>query len=188
MDDLGIHGSSPLARGLLLYGRTDLLAVRIIPARAGFTFRFTSPDASFADHPRSRGVYAHDLFPDREYDGSSPLARGLLCVNVDDAGRAGIIPARAGFTRIVLMPNCVGQDHPRSRGVYCAQFDVCGRVLGSSPLARGLLTSHPTSDTLNRIIPARAGFTYGAMSGICAMPDHPRSRGVYARSRPGFAS
>ena len=45
---------------------------------------------------------------------------------------------------------------------------------GSSPLARGL-----RSRSRWGIIPARAGFTSGALWGLPSCGDHPRSRGVY---------
>ena len=51
------HGSSPLARGLLLEGAPRQAIVRIIPARAGFTCHSVTLHASPWDHPRSRGVY-----------------------------------------------------------------------------------------------------------------------------------
>ena len=50
---------------------------------------------------------------------------------------------------------------------------------GSSPLARGLLTYCAHGRPVRRIIPARAGFTLGRSGWTCALPDHPRSRGVY---------
>ena len=50
-------GSSPLARGLLGRLYEDAYAVRIIPARAGFTVRIETEDRLVRDHPRSRGVY-----------------------------------------------------------------------------------------------------------------------------------
>ena len=94
-----VHGSSPLARGLLVpkgvFGAED----GIIPARAGFTSTSTRAQRSWWDHPRSRGVY------DRAWDdegwaaGSSPLARGLPVLNATGKPEPGIIPARAGFTR-----------------------------------------------------------------------------------------
>ena len=70
-----------------------------------------------------------------------------------------IIPARAGFTRNFGWENLYTKDHPRSRGVYDAH--VIGAFVhgGSSPLARGLLTSDPHPPRSRRIIPARAGFT-----------------------------
>ena len=52
-------------------------------------------------------------------------------------------------------------------------------VMGSSPLARGLLRVVRGPDDEVGIIPARAGFTprCGALNG--REWDHPRSRGVY---------
>ena len=131
-------GSSPLARGLP--GACGLRApqLRIIPARAGFTFRVSQQTSTRSDHPRSRGVY--QVFPVvlLENTGSSPLARGLRATEVSPRRKSRIIPARAGFTargRPVLRST---GDHPRSRGVYdISEMETEGKN-GSSPLARGL--------------------------------------------------
>ena len=53
------------------------------------------------DHPRSRGVYLKQIARDVEKGGSSPLARGLRPVREARLGEPRIIPARAGFTRMV---------------------------------------------------------------------------------------
>ena len=64
-------------------------------------------------------------------------------------------------------------------------------AIGSSPLARGLPTLKLSLKCSHRIIPARAGFTFTARIKPDHIPDHPRSRGVYARAmaplvpRPG---
>ena len=50
--------------------------------------------------------------------GSSPLARGLLCINIRLSAYCGIIPARAGFTTWGRGYGRASRDHPRSRGVY----------------------------------------------------------------------
>ena len=50
---------------------------------------------------------------------------------------------------------------------------------GSSPLARGLRPRNGRSIHFPRIIPARAGFTAGAIVQNVSSQDHPRSRGVY---------
>ena len=71
------HGSSPLARGLLLEGAPRQAIVRIIPARAGFTCHSVTLHASPWDHPRSRGVYPEGCGARSSSRGSSPLARGL---------------------------------------------------------------------------------------------------------------
>ena len=96
------------------------------------------------------------------------------------AVRPGIIPARAGFT-LVWPPGSRGAgDHPRSRGVYCGRHCTLRRVVGSSPLARGLRAEHDDRHLRERIIPARAGFTRPPPRRARAPRDHPRSRGVYA--------
>ena len=70
-----------------------------------------------------------------------------------------IIPARAGFTKYWEV-SCKGRrDHPRSRGVYSENFEVERRIVGSSPLARGLPAGGRPSGGRRGIIPARAGFT-----------------------------
>ena len=124
------------------------------------------------------------------HGGSSPLARGLR-VAVDDQGpRAGIIPARAGFTSGPALPVVGAADHPRSRGVYEVVYGLGEPVRGSSPLARGLRGDHRTHHRRRRIIPARAGFTSKSPGPRSAMQDHPRSRGVYttiSRTSPGVA-
>ena len=94
----GRAGSSPLARGLRARFLAETAQVRIIPARAGFTARPSTPSPGRSDHPRSRGVYVGRASGHDEVGGSSPLARGLpQRARLVAVGR-GIIPARAGFT------------------------------------------------------------------------------------------
>ena len=112
------RGSSPLARGLRTTGVGRAVALRIIPARAGFTARHDGG-----------GTVRH---------GSSPLARGLLPGAHGAGAPDGIIPARAGFTRRRPRRPPPRGDHPRSRGVYLTSSLTLPQVVGSSPLARGL--------------------------------------------------
>ena len=112
------RGSSPLARGLRVVHRRQDRPVRIIPARAGFTTRRAPPGCGRADHPRSRGVYMGMMRASTLMVGSSPLARGLRRAGPGDRRRAGIIPARAGFTSRQPCRSLSPGDHPRSRGVY----------------------------------------------------------------------
>ena len=134
-------GSSPLARGLPLLLIGPMRWPRIIPARAGFTEAHHSRRLSRPDHPRSRGVYGPSSAPARWSEGSSPLARGLRHgVGMGGVGDR-IIPARAGFTPTANNKISFFKDHPRSRGVYAATPRMAARMVGSSPLARGLLIS-----------------------------------------------
>ena len=196
------RGSSPLARGLLLGQLPGAGEHRIIPARAGFTGLTLRRRTPPADHPRSRGVYVVAVPRWATSAGSSPLARGLrLMASPAHAGRR-IIPARAGFTLSAVVREQRRGDHPRSRGVYLDSSEVLNSMVGSSPLARGLLetTTDPEDcrgiiparagftpndvkvTPLLRIIPARAGFTGRRSSTTWRAPDHPRSRGVYPSS------
>ena len=142
--------------------------VRIIPARAGFTSEWDEHWCSF--------------------QGSSPLARGLLVQDRDDASRFWIIPARAGFTVVTTQPAAGATDHPRSRGVYFHVKHASTDQTGSSPLARGLPTQSMHLRCYVRIIPARAGFTFCQPPTLCLLPDHPRSRGVYPDAAAKAAS
>ena len=154
-------GSSPLARGLrgqVLVGPVDL---GIIPARAGFTGRYSHPNVCTWDHPRSRGVYWLSPFKAGPINGSSPLARGLLLLLQERRERLG--------------------DHPRSRGVYSLPEKSVFGTQGSSPLARGLLLVGVKDALALGIIPARAGFTPTVAGATGGDADHPRSRGVYRR-------
>ena len=136
------------------------------------------------DHPRSRGVYFAGQDAINPPRGSSPLARGLLGRgrSGEGAGRPGIIPARAGFTRPLEALTRSSQDHPRSRGVYSRPLRALISIQGSSPLARGLLGATREGQKVVRIIPARAGFTDVSPDLMIESADHPRSRGVYRRA------
>ena len=181
------NGSSPLARGLQLHTFPQVMANRIIPARAGFTEGPPAAVPARRDHPRSRGVYRPQRQALHQRGGSSPLARGLHPAGPGLLGAGGIIPARAGFTPCCGPTPTRSWDHPRSRGVYTgARVPVCPPT-GSSPLARGLRERPWEPRGRPRIIPARAGFTRARRRGSCRRRDHPRSRGVYATgsSKPG---
>ena len=180
-------GSSPLARGLQDLQRCERAPGGIIPARAGFTFSHLFPYPHAWDHPRSRGVYSTGCALIWPRCGSSPLARGLLCVYAPAARRRGIIPARAGFTYTVECIMSYLRDHPRSRGVYEGRRGGRRKFRGSSPLARGLPVGQGPSQRWDRIIPARAGFTPQRDYGRRPRRDHPRSRGVYRVSWCGDA-
>ena len=139
------------------------------------------------DHPRSRGVYWDSRLPEETAAGSSPLARGLPQPGGHLRDSRGIIPARAGFTRVITREEEKSPDHPRSRGVYAPVGGPDEVGVGSSPLARGLpRTVEPTAAAL-RIIPAHAGFTWFRRRVRWACADHPRSRGVY-RSAAAWAA
>ena len=179
---VSVTGSSPLARGLLTIAVAITRSGRIIPARAGFTLSPRTCCGPGSDHPRSRGVYSSKNARCSCASGSSPLARGLPAICVETLPSTRIIPARAGFTFIQAVWHACQQDHPRSRGVYMISCSIPPSAPGSSPLARGLLSARPSALALERIIPARAGFTHAQLENELVRGDHPRSRGVYPNS------
>ena len=152
---------------------------RIIPARAGFTRDDPPAGRRAGDHPRSRGVYPYSATGWEPGPGSSPLARGLRMSSIGLPERTRIIPARAGFTCTRHSDRNRAWDHPRSRGVYLEEARNALRFTGSSPLARGLPAVYDVGVRIDRIIPARAGFTDVFAGGCDGDADHPRSRGVY---------
>ena len=151
----------------------------IIPARAGFTRCASRRHSLRRDHPRSRGVYLEEFMAPNVSYGSSPLARGLPGGQRQRRLLRGIIPARAGFTRVRHWLIDGARDHPRSRGVYRDGETSNGVGPGSSPLARGLQGDQSSVRENIGIIPARAGFTHVHRRPGRERPDHPRSRGVY---------
>ena len=112
--------------------------------------------------------------------GSSPLARGSPHGPPHRQPGRGIIPARAGFTLVSACRSGVSGDHPRSRGVHGGGWGDGVAGLGSSPLARGSLLHREVGRSVDRIIPARAGFTSPTPAAAPSPSDHPRSRGVHS--------
>ena len=153
------EGSSPLARGALGAFAVGGGEQGIIPARAGSTWERAVWRAFHEDHPRSRGEHGLQSFTSEGATGSSPLARGAQGSAPPPTPSGRIIPARAGST---TGSGCVlpsQADHPRSRGEHYRKGECHVACSGSSPLARGALTSRSVSCFVVRIIPARAGST-----------------------------
>ena len=113
-----LRGSSPLARGTPGENGLRGAQVGLIPARAGNTRPAMTARIRPRAHPRSRGEHqlpgAHLVL----LQGSSPLARGTPPRPVHADSPLGLIPARAGNTRISLLVLSRTRAHPRSRGEH----------------------------------------------------------------------
>ncbi len=88
----------------------------LIPARAGRTRGWTVNEALIMAHPRSRGEDCRFRRSIRSSTGSSPLARGGRASVEAAIAKAGLIPARAGRTRLLTSVVSSTGAHPRSRG------------------------------------------------------------------------
>ena len=129
-------GSSPLTRGKLPCGRLCCRYPGLIPAHAGKTSTFPTPDSLTRAHPRSRGENL-DAIGELVYEaGSSPLTRGKPGFSVGAGLRLGLIPAHAGKTS---HPRKTARPHPRSRGENALDARRLTWEGGSSPLTRGKL-------------------------------------------------
>ena len=174
-------GSSPLARGTLHPGRTDVPRQRFIPARAGNTGAHRNLACPVPVHPRSRGEHLEYVAGPLPYHGSSPLARGTHHRPEVRLDGVRFIPARAGNTRSRRGARSPSPVHPRSRGEHTEAQRDSRDESGSSPLARGTLVDRAGRQPPLRFIPARAGNTRrrGRIAGSAAV--HPRSRGEHLR-------
>ena len=115
--------------------------------------------------------------------GSSPLARGTHQARSTKLLRARLIPARAGNTCLRNLRVQLLQAHPRSRGEHVSGRVHCTEPHGSSPLARGTGFCLRSPNSMNRLIPARAGNTELPFHRRPSSPAHPRSRGEHAPHR-----
>ena len=203
----GAKGSSPHARGALVYEMCRLNPSGIIPACAGSTRARCGPGPWSGDHPRMRGEHASARPPARrgwdhprmrgehentEHDvmtvqGSSPHARGAHSVYLAARSLGGIIPACAGSTPRACGRSLGSRDHPRMRGEHAANNASRGGVGGSSPHARGALSLQMAEARELGIIPACAGSTRVSARGRAHLGDHPRMRGEHRGADSGRA-
>ena len=153
------RGSSPLARGAQSHRHRRSECVGLIPARAGSTGRCVRDAAAGSAHPRSRGEHCAVAYRSSCVEGSSPLARGALGLDLQQPHPAGLIPARAGSTRSTGRRSCRRPAHPRSRGEHSDRRSRQSCARGSSPLARGARRLERVGPVVQGLIPARAGST-----------------------------
>ena len=95
-------------------------------------------------------------------------------------GVVGLIPARAGNTRVVRLRPALSGAHPRSRGEHNVSGVDKPNGWGSSPLARGTRLGCKVSGGSFGLIPARAGNTARAKGDKSENGAHPRSRGEHS--------
>ena len=151
----------------------------LIPARAGNTRRDTLKLSDLGAHPRSRGEHMFHCLCILLLWGSSPLARGTLLALIQAHVEVGLIPARAGNTKLRESRLWRQRAHPRSRGEHPPKDWQPRRIRGSSPLARGTRIRGFQSALRQGLIPARAGNTGAIFATNRGGRAHPRSRGEH---------
>ena len=172
-----LAGSSPRGRGKPAWLRQGHGARRLIPARAGKTWRTGRSSPVSRAHPRAGGENSHPANARPIHGGSSPRGRGKLLRFQDNAGVRGLIPARAGKTLLKSLASLAGTAHPRAGGENFTSGRRTERPTGSSPRGRGKpdrLCEHRLS---GRLIPARAGKTEPRRQRTRPARAHPRAGG-----------
>ena len=172
-------GSSPLARGTHAVVVAEVGGVGLIPARAGNTPASRYSGQLWGAHLRSRGehfLYSALITIGR---GSSPLARGTRWPGFRQRLCQGLIPARAGNTKVTVKSDSEDRAHPRSRGEHPERRYRKAPKPGSSPLARGTHVARLVHPAARGLIPARAGNTFLIRRRRNGIGAHPRSRGEH---------
>ena len=165
-------------RGKLLYRRTPIQILRIIPARAGQTHPDASAVQRAADHPRACGANALQQSGMVANSGSSPRVRGKRDAKRVEIRFLRIIPARAGQTVVMVPVLALTPDHPRACGANEGADGSGELAYGSSPRVRGKRAQCGERLSGGGIIPARAGQTTARAYPASTRPDHPRACGA----------
>ena len=132
---------------------------RLIPARAGKTWRPEACRTRTSAHPRAGGENTERTKTMSRYFGSSPRGRGKQGELSSDIPYSGLIPARAGKTSTSAKRKRVSSAHPRAGGENYGLASILEENRGSSPRGRGKHTLSHGLPRIPRLIPARAGKT-----------------------------
>ena len=177
-------GSSPHARGKLVWVCCRSFRVRLIPACAGKTAMSLSRLLRARAHPRMRGENKLEASVPFQLWGSSPHARGKRCGISTGFLPAGLIPACAGKTAMRRDSPQRRWAHPRMRGENTLTEASTTAGLGSSPHARGKRQRPRLRGRRHRLIPACAGKTALAQFfAIRPRGSSPHARGKLSKAR-----
>ena len=172
-----VFGSSPRGRGKLLLSLDVHVCCGLIPARAGKTSAALILSRRRAAHPRAGGENPATTGLTIGFTGSSPRGRGKQTKEYLELSNQGLIPARAGKTSRLTDRAATWAAHPRAGGENSIGRRRHGLHEGSSPRGRGKHDSGRARRPRVRLIPARAGKTFGLLSSFARVAAHPRAGG-----------
>ena len=155
---------------------------RLIPARAGKTYRGRTGVRPFTAHPRMGGENLCSSVAVVGVEGSSPHGRGKhLGVIPGQAGHR-LIPAWAGKTCRKLRRERAAAAHPRAGGENSTVERLSLSYSGSSPRGRGKPHRSRRFELHAGLIPAQAGKTKGRLPYAAVRQAHPRAGGENLRA------
>ena len=169
-----IAGSSPSVRGADLHKLGPFVHKGIIPACAGSRSWVAINPAAARDHPRVCGEQVVKAEQSVGGKGSSPRVRGAAISTQSALVDHGIIPACAGSSPHTTIYLRFCWDHPRVCGEQLELQTGLQRYQGSSPRVRGAVVTMHFVKAPHGIIPACAGSSAGACTGLLTGRDHPR--------------
>ena len=170
-------GSSPRGRGKRPRRTWGREPCRLIPARAGKTPPTRPPTSPPGAHPRAGGENAGSRVATVIAPGSSPRGRGKPGCPGGRRQARGLIPARAGKTRLSRRAAASSRAHPRAGGENAHRVMRPSARVGSSPRGRGKLNPDRAQAGEARLIPARAGKTVCSIIKASVAAAHPRAGG-----------
>ena len=177
-------GPSPRVRGKPGQWHAEGQRGRLIPARAGKTYRSHEHFTRNRAHPRACGENGPEHRRMLTWLGSSPRVRGKRPLGPQGQGVDGLIPARAGKTLGVQRGANPGGAHPRACGENRPTMRLRITQVGSSPRVRGKHAYIGKIKGFTGLIPARAGKTWPQQEGRGVVPAHPRACGENRREGP----
>ena len=184
---LDASGSSPHRRGKRVECGDEPCGRGLIPAWTGKTSRASTWPTAGASHPRVDGENLMRWHVSGPATGLSPRGRGKRTNSHDHKTDWGLIPARAGKTRMPRRTHSRLTAHPRAGGENVRVRRSILSTQGSSPRGRGKLEGSCACFAGLRLIPARAGKTRPRRSSHRSCRAHPRAGGenhaARARSR-----
>ncbi len=173
-------GSSPPVRGALWTAIKTVIAVGLIPARAGSTHPAPKPIHCRRAHPRPCGEHFFAPRASHSWKGSSPPVRGARPARAAPNSAPGLIPARAGSTSRTFRCIRVTRAHPRPCGEHRDAARGLSVEPGSSPPVRGAPLFLVSDTATGGLIPARAGSTSCKPGENAWRRAHPRPCGEHA--------
>ena len=132
---------------------------------------------TYWDHPHAYGDKNRPQLCNLFFAGSSPRVWGQVNGLFAKREIERIIPTRMGTRVIVILKDCIFQDHPHAYG----DKPICSGLfyfhLGSSPRVWGQGCYTDLNNECDRIIPTRMGTRHNNLKFDSQLKDHPHAYG-----------
>ena len=136
-----------------------------------------------AVHPRGHGEHNYRSNQSKMSTGSSPWARGTLCMATVRKAPCRFIPVGTGNTGVNCLKTHGNSVHPRGHGEHSGREQFIADACGSSPWARGTHPERRFGSSKSRFIPVGTGNTTCGRFWLNATTVHPRGHGEHTRLR-----